>query len=290
MTRPTTSSSGFGFLIILLAVLFLFGSSDSNKTSAFLVASAPSFYPQHAQSFSSLSTTTTTTTQLRGGGDGDDKQIEISEFDKAVLNRDSCKQFRRADGTASGTGEPSRSDPTIIQKALYCLELARQSPSAFNTQPYKLLMVHSHDQKLRISKHCLGPNADRVLDSDCTVVFLADRQVMKSLPRFRKLLASQLEREGTELNLKALRTTQLYIGIFSSGYPVPRVISSTVSFFFRTAISFLNALISWFYPLPTLASSETWSAKQTLMVAMTYMLACSSRGIATIPMEVRKKY
>jgi nitroreductase len=50
-------------------------------------------------------------------------------------------------------------------------------------------------------------------------------------------------------------------------------------------MSVLNLFTQWFYPLPTLASSETWSSKQALMVAMTYMLACSSRGLASIPME-----
>ena len=37
--------------------------------------------------------------------------------------------------------------------------------------------------------------------------------------------------------------------------------------------------------LPTLSSSETWSQKNTMLVAMTYMLACTSRGIVTCPME-----
>ena len=37
--------------------------------------------------------------------------------------------------------------------------------------------------------------------------------------------------------------------------------------------------------LPTLSSAETWSQKNTMLVAMTYMLACTSRGLDTCPME-----
>ena len=37
--------------------------------------------------------------------------------------------------------------------------------------------------------------------------------------------------------------------------------------------------------LPTLHPSDTWSQKNTMLVAMTYMLACTSYGLATCPME-----
>ena len=37
--------------------------------------------------------------------------------------------------------------------------------------------------------------------------------------------------------------------------------------------------------MPTLSSAETWATKQTSLVAMTYMLACTAHGMATIPME-----
>mmetsp|Transcript_11340 Transcript_11340/g.18452 ORF Transcript_11340/g.18452 Transcript_11340/m.18452 type:complete len:126 (-) Transcript_11340:142-519(-) len=37
--------------------------------------------------------------------------------------------------------------------------------------------------------------------------------------------------------------------------------------------------------LPTLSSAETWSQKNTMLVATTFILACTSRGLATCPME-----
>jgi len=226
-------------------------------------------------------------------------------FDAAVYNRYACKRFRRytnkkdgggGGGTAVSTtttsaanattiSTPSESDPAIVKLALECLELARQSPSAFNTQPYKVVLVYRPEQKLAVSKYCLGPNRQRVLDADCTAVFLADRQIAKTLGTYRSFVERQLRRDGIPLNRKLMRVTQLYIWMFSSGYPFPRVVRAAISFFVRTGMSFLNLLVGRFYPLPTLASSETWSSKQAAMAAMTYMLACSSRNVQTIPME-----
>lgn len=206
-------------------------------------------------------------------------------FDEIVLSRYSCKKFKRSDGTDASTPGASEANPTTVRRALECLNLARQAPSANNVQPYKLLLVHSRKQREAMSRFCLGPNSQRVLDSDCTALFLADKQVCKLFPMYRSFVSKFRQRQGKAMSLRAYRKAIFYITVFSSGYPLPRIISATFSFLFRTAMSILNVFTSWFYPLPTLASSETWSSKQTLMVAMTYMLACSSRGLASIPME-----
>ena len=206
-------------------------------------------------------------------------------FDAAVLNRYACKKFQRSDGTPETGTNATQPDLTTVQQALWCLDLARQAPSAYNFQPYRLLLVHDPSQREAMSKYCLGPNARRVLDADCTVVFLADRQACKTFPLYRSFVADERRRNGKAVDNMVLRKTLFYVTIFSSGYPLPRILAAVTSFAFRTAMAFLNLFTSWFYPLPTLASSETWAAKQTLMVAMTYLLACTSRGLATIPME-----
>lgn len=94
-------------------------------------------------------------------------------FDAAVLNRYACKRFKRFDDRdtskmAKLAPSASPADPMVVQQALHCLELARYAPSGFNTQPGKVILVQSPAQKEALSKHCLGPNAARVLDSDCT--------------------------------------------------------------------------------------------------------------------------
>jgi nitroreductase len=218
---------------------------------------------------------------------------ETTSFEEAVLKRHSCKRFQRFDGSESSPDEPtaSQSDPSVVQQSLHCLDLALRTPTAFNTQPYKVVLVQSPEQKLALSKYCLGPNGARVRDSDCTAIFLADRQVFRTLPRYRKFLASTRGAANRKpLTRKSLLIMQFYITMFSSGYPLPRFLAAPISFCVRSAVAIVNLFTSWFYPMPSLANAETWSSKQVMMVAMTYILGCTSLGLATLPMEGRYLY
>ena len=204
-------------------------------------------------------------------------------FEVSVLNRYACKKFQRADGTESDSKVASVSDPAVVQTARHALDLARLSPSAFNTQPYRIVLVHSTDQKLALSRFCLGPNRQRVLDSDCTAVFLADRQILKTIRRL-----AEFSQAADPHNRPLRKLDMLYLSVFSSGYPIPRFLSSAISFLLRVAVGtidfFLRRIVGK-CEFPSLSSSETWASKQVAMVAMTYMLACSASGLATIPME-----
>lgn len=208
-----------------------------------------------------------------------------SSFDTAVLNRYACKAYRRFDGAESGAETASPSDPSVVQLALHCLDLARRTPTAFNTQPYKVVLVHSPEQKQALSRYGLGPNAARIRDSDCTAIFLADQQVFRTFAHFRQFLDATRRPGRKPPSRKALFEMQFYITLFSSGYPLPRFLAAPISFCVRAAVAFLNLFTSRFYPLPSLASANTWSSKQTTMVAITYMLGCASLGLATTPME-----
>ena len=208
-----------------------------------------------------------------------------STFDTTVFGRYACKKFRRFDGADSGSASASQADPSVLQQVLHCLNLARLTPSAFNTQPYKVVLVHTPEQKLLLSKFCLGPNAIRVRDSDCTAIFLADRKVCCTLPRFRRFLDESRKPNRSRPSRKDMFLMQFYIALFSSGYPMPRFLSATLSFVVRTSVALLNLFTSRFYPLPSFANAETWSSKQTTMFALTFMLGCASLGLATIPME-----
>lgn len=225
---------------------------------------------------------------------------KILSVDEASLKRFSCKNFQRFDGGESSQGVASVANPFVVRTALHCLDLARLAPSGFNTQPYRLILVHSPEQKQKLSRFCLGPNAARVQDSDCTVVFLADRKYLWNLPRYstwirqlRKTTSKSVPGSEDDVTSetrnrreeKMMRKILFYIAIFSSSYPLPRIVAAPLSFMVRTAVGFLGFFTQRFYPLPSLSSAETWSSKMVMLVAMTYMLACSSRGIATIPME-----
>ncbi|KAL7569054.1 hypothetical protein ACA910_016898 [Epithemia clementina (nom. ined.)] len=214
----------------------------------------------------------------------DDDSLRASAFDETVIQRYACKKFQRADGSESNGKSASQSNPNVVRTARHCLDLARLSPSAFNTQPYRIVLVHSPEQKLALAQYCLGPNKQRVLDSDCTAVFLADRQILKTIRRLSQFLQSSKNGKNRALR----KIDMLYVSIFSSGYPIPRFIAAVVSFLVRFGIGltdFLCRKLLGICQFPSLSNAETWSSKQVAMAAMTYMLACSSRGLATIPME-----
>ena len=55
-----------------------------------------------------------------------------------------------------------------------------------------MILVHSKEDKEKLAQYCLGRNADRVRDSDCTAVFLADRQVGRDGKRFTNFLMKNM--------------------------------------------------------------------------------------------------
>ena len=205
----------------------------------------------------------------------------------------------------------SLSDLSLVRTATQCLSISTRAPTGFNVQPYRIVLVHSKSDKENVARHCLGRNADRVRDSDCTAVFLADREcgrdwttrhveflmkkenVVEDSTAARATGDSPPSRTRRVLSPRALLKLRLLILLFSSGYPLPRFISVPLSFVVRTGVSVLASVARWMHSakagaqllLPTLTSAETWSVKNTMLVAMTYMLACTSRGLATCPME-----
>lgn len=217
------------------------------------------------------------------------ENLLANSFDEVVNSRYACTRFHRNDESISDPDSPSAStsNDDIVREALKCLDLSRRSPSGFNAQPYKLLMVHSPSSKEKLAKFCLGRNADRVRDSDCTAVFLADKQCLKEYKRFGKFLDENAAAGGKRkvVGKWAKRKIQVLILLFSSGWPLPRFLSNPISFGVRTGVSTVSALTKRRVLVPSLGSAETWASKNTMLVAMTYMLACSSRGIATCPME-----
>jgi nitroreductase len=295
-------------IVLLMIVPFLPASSAFLFPSTVLFALRLFHRPLTAYSTAIAALSTT----YSEGQQGSSSFVPLP-LEDAILNRYACKRFRRynekVDDTDNGTSTntASTSDPIVVNQARHCLSLARRTPTAFNLQPYQVVLVSSAEQKLALSRFCLGPNAQRVRDSDCTAIFLADRQVLRTMPRWQQLLhqksittsstAAAATTTATADNCeapaerrkrqRAWLTVRFYIALFSSGYPLPRCLAAVLSFAVRTAVSFVNVFASrWFnFPLPTLGSAETWASKQASMVAMTYMLACSSLGLATLPME-----
>ncbi len=216
-------------------------------------------------------------------------------FEEVVKSRYACTRFHRYDKTISSPSSPtaSKSNFEVVTSAKSCLEISRRSPSGFNAQPYKLLLVYSNEKKEALAKNCIGRNADRVRDSDCTVLFLADKECLREYKRFGNFLEggdsgslSRSRNQNKKMKSKwAKRKIQGLILLFSSGWPLPRLIANPLSFSIRTAVSAVSVLTRRKILVPSLGSAETWATKNTMLVAMTYMLSCTSSGLSTCPME-----
>ena len=247
-----------------------------------------------------------------------DKPIQLSSqskeqiFDDIVNFRSACPRFQRHSDIKGHSGtEPA---PEVVQMAKECLDLARRSPSGFNAQPYRAILVQSPKAKEDLSKFCIGRNADRVRDSDCSVVFLADKECGRDGARFgdfvrknyAKRKASRAKALNDELNIAhagidsntidieesippmskwAEWKIRILVLLFSSGYPFPRWFSSPFSFCVRFGVSFVSSITRRRILVPSLSGAETWATKNTMLYAMTYMLAASSRNLSTCPME-----
>lgn len=240
-----------------------------------------------------LSSSSLSSSSLKDNINNDNDNSNILTLDESIQTRYACTRYKRYDGNYTSDRNPSTSNPDVVKKARSALQLAIRSPSGFNVQPYKMLMINTPSAKLKLSKYCIGRNIDRVLDSDCTVIFLADRQAMRSWKQYKSMIEDSSSPQPTSSAKGAKIKTKLnwlklriLIGLFSSGYPyIPKIIAGPISWFVRTSMR----IVSWFtrswLVVPTLSSSECWSQKNTALVAMSYMLVCTSKQLVTTPME-----
>ena len=289
-------------------------------------------YPQQEQQLLPCSLGMSKDSSVDDNGDDLEMELRMSSsegfspaimsraFDAISMGRYACTRFHRhsdertkitATNNTSSTFvtsgvEASTSNPTIVRQAMHCLNLARRAPSGFNVQPYRMVMVHSKEGKENLSKYCLGRNADRVRDSDCTAVFLSDKECGRDFPRYTNLVRNQqeakrrfnrstftisnyqqekLDKEYQKRQKWIIRKTKALVLLFSSGYPFPRFIASPFSFCIRLGVSIVSVLTRRKVLVPSLGTSETWACKNTMLVAMSFMLGCTSRGLASCPME-----
>jgi hypothetical protein len=129
---------------------------------------------------------------------------------------------------------PSPSDAGVVRQALEALDLARRAPSGFNVQPYKCRLVYSEEAKAALASYCCGQNTRRVRDSDCTAVFLADRECMWSLGKYQNMLESQ--NPAWKQRTWGMRKIKALILLFSQGSPLPKFIAGPISFGVRLAV------------------------------------------------------
>ena len=158
-------------------------------------------------------------------------------------------------------------DSALLKKLLL---LSQTAPSSFNLQPFKLIVIRHANAKRALSDAMLGANAKRVLEASVTVVYLADNE--------------------------PIRLTQQLMDIESSGGADPSYVNSLPAIlgtvfgnggWLATRLrKVATHLASPLAPAPVIPLDlNTWSTKNTIFAAQTFMLACTSVGLSTSPME-----
>jgi nitroreductase len=144
-----------------------------------------------------------------------------------------------------------------------------RTPSAFNSQPWACVLVKSKQQREALSEAMLGrKNAERVKEAPVTAVFLADLQPQERLEWLVKLERRAGKPEGYIAQLPFM--LGVFGGIAGPGGMLTRGILS--------ALSPLQAT-------PTPSVAEAWAFKGACMAAQTFLVAATSHGLGSAPME-----
>lgn len=176
---------------------------------------------------------------------------------QVILGRKSTRAFK------SGAVIPK----DVIRSVL---KLTQSSPSSFNLQPYKLIIVQSISARNALSTAMLGPsNVKRVQDASLTVVFAADKDPSQITRRLMNLERDNGTDPSYIAGLPSKMSFLLGKGILSKS--------------FRLAATHLMSPLR---PSPVIPTTlDAWASKNAALAAGTYMIAAEAHGLATAPME-----
>ena len=176
-------------------------------------------------------------------------------------------------------GRLDASRPVDLETVRSLVSLTARAPSGFNMQPYTVVLVDDARVRGRVAEGMLGVgNVERTLGAPLVAVFAADLDAQSSVAEVQ-----EMEARAGQRSAGYLRSLPVGAAAFSSSQQ-GGCAGSAASAVGAAALSSLSALSGM--PLPPLGTpGMAWAYKQTAMAAMVYMLAATSLGLATHPME-----
>lgn len=177
------------------------------------------------------------------------------------------------------------------------VDLTLRSPSGFNMQPYVVVLVDDPSVRTRVSEGMLGAgNAARVREAPLVALFCADLEALLSVREVQEMEAGAQQKSASYV--RSLPTSvAAFAGMgtssgsgtsSSSGCSGSAAAAGEAKNAGRMALVGAVQAFSAFtgVPMPPVAASGmAWAYKQTGLAAMTYMLAATSLGLDTHPME-----
>ena len=164
--------------------------------------------------------------------------------------------------------------PTATRDLL--LQSARQAPSSFNMQPYRLYWVESPEHREAVAKLCLGQKAAQT--ASALVVVVAD---IGSLRSTAQLQAAWMRQSGFPARKirEYERTARIGRIIFMPG-PL-----NVFGMFKRALFRLLNTFKTIGSPPVTRSEVFKWAGKSTALACQNLMIAAEVVGLNTCPME-----
>jgi len=184
--------------------------------------------------------------------------ITLDDFESLAKSRRSVRNFR-----------PDPLPPELLDRLI---DIARWAPSGYNLQPTHFVVVTDPSVKARLVPACLKQR--QIAEAPAVVVITGDRRVAEN--NFQDMMAMEKSLGSIDETYERLLRKIMPL-VFGQG---PLGLSWLAK---ATAAPILGL----FTPTPSIPAvfKRFWLTKQTMLCAMTLMLAASSAGLATLPME-----
>ena len=184
--------------------------------------------------------------------------INLDEFELLAKSRRATRNFK-----------PDAVPVALLERLI---EIARWAPSGYNLQPTHFVLVTDPKVKSALVPACLKQR--QVAEAPAVIVVTGDKRVVEK--NFGDVLAA--EKAAGSIDEAYEKVLRRFVPLaFGQG---PAALGWFVK---ATAIPLLGVIT----PMPSIPAvfKRFWLTKQTMLAAMTLILAASAGGLATLPME-----
>lgn len=158
-------------------------------------------------------------------------------------------------------------DPIPDQTLREILRLTLRAPTGFNTQPYACVLVRDQVDRDQLAGCMLDSNERKVKEAPVVVVFAADCEPSKGVPRLQQLARDNGASE------EYVKKIPLAVRVFAG--------EGATAGCMHAALKVLSPL----RPVPSKVPTVAWSFKQATFAACTLLYAAQAHGVASCPIE-----
>jgi len=183
---------------------------------------------------------------------------DLDAFEFLARNRRAVRHFR--------------SDPIPHGLLERLIDIARWAPSGYNLQPTHFVVVTDPKIRARLRPACM--NQVQIIEAPAVVVLTGDRCVVDN--HFHSTLSADKAAGAIDDRYETVLRSIVPLAFDRGPMGVGWLWKAT-----------LLPVVRLFRPIPSLPAvhARFWATKQVMLAAMNLMLAASSAGLATLPME-----